>query len=519
MIPGSGDVEKATKTRILVVEDESIVALDLQDRLREIGYSVPALARSGESAIKKVAEIQPDLILMDINLDGEMDGIEAAERIRREFDIPVIFLTAFSDRATLERARFAGPYGYILKPFEIENVHSAIEMAVHRHRLENQLRDSERRFRRLFEQSHDAIIVHTLDGLIQDANNRACQMLGLDRDALLQTAIQSLQPDDELEATRNSLQNLSESGAIQYESRFTRANGTEIITDISASLIDREEGLVQAVIRDITDRVLSERELHAQKIELEARNEELNAFAHTVAHDLKASLGLITGYLLLMEEHLGDKADMIMDKSLQVVLHQSGKMNNIIDALLLLAGVRNTLVEVQPLDMEHIVKEALARLEKELEKSHAEVILPTCWPRAIGYPPWVEEVWVNYVSNAIKYGGKPPRLELGADIILGNCSSTPIDGRDTVCFWVKDNGPGLSSREQARLFTPFTRLHRTRAAGHGLGLSIVRRIVEKLNGQVSVTSVGVPGRGSTFYFSLPMADTVNGSISSDEDQG
>jgi two-component system sensor histidine kinase/response regulator len=111
----------------------------------------------------------------------------------------------------------------------------------------------------------------------------------------------------------------------------------------------------------------------------------------------------------------------------------------------------------------------------------------------MGYAPWVEEVWVNYISNALKYGGTPsaaPRVELGAE----------TQGDGMVRFWVRDHGPGIAPEAQLRLFTPFTRLDHVRAGGHGLGLSIVRRIVEKLGGQVSVASQ--VGEGSTFSFTL-----------------
>ena len=115
------------------------------------------------------------------------------------------------------------------------------------------------------------------------------------------------------------------------------------------------------------------------------------------------------------------------------------------------------------------------------------------WPRALGHAAWVEEVWANYLSNAIKYGGQPPRVMLGAE--------PQQDGM--VRYWVRDNGPGLAPEDQARLFTPFTRLDQVRVKGHGLGLSIVRRIVEKLGGQVGVESQ--LGQGSTFFFILPAA--------------
>jgi signal transduction histidine kinase len=129
-----------------------------------------------------------------------------------------------------------------------------------------------------------------------------------------------------------------------------------------------------------------------------------------------------------------------------------------------------------------------------IEDHRAEIILPERWPVAVGYGPWVEEIWVNYLSNAIKYGGRPPQVEIGAT----------IEKEGWVRYWVRDNGEGLSSAEQARLFTPFERLHQASVEGHGLGLSVVRRIMEKLGGRVGVESE--EGEGSTFYFTLPGAE-------------
>ncbi|MEW5960997.1 MAG: ATP-binding protein, partial [Chloroflexota bacterium] len=116
----------------------------------------------------------------------------------------------------------------------------------------------------------------------------------------------------------------------------------------------------------------------------------------------------------------------------------------------------------------------------------------------MGYAPWVEAVWTNYISNAIKYGGRPPHVELGAEVQPGGM----------VEFWIKDNGDGLSAEEQRRVFAPFTRLSQVSTEGHGLGLSIVQRIVEKLGGQVGVKSEGKPGQGCTFSFFLPQLVTT-----------
>ena len=120
------------KEKILIVEDERVVAMDIQNRLKDLGYSVCGSASSGEDAVKKASELQPDLVLMDIVLKGKMDGIDAAGQIRERFNIPVVYLTAFSDEKTLQRARVTGPHGYILKPFDDRELRSNIEMALYK---------------------------------------------------------------------------------------------------------------------------------------------------------------------------------------------------------------------------------------------------------------------------------------------------------------------------------------------------------------------------------------------------
>ena len=224
--------------------------------------------------------------------------------------------------------------------------------------------------------------------------------------------------------------------------------------------------------------------------ELQKRNEELDAFAHTVAHDLKNPLTIVVGYAEILQDELMEADDTrLLDYANQAVA-AGLKGNKIIQELLLLAAVRKEDIILLPLQMDGIVTQALERLSHHIEEEQVALIKPGHWPVVMGYAGWVEEVWVNYVSNAIKYGGRPCRVELGA-------TAMP-DGM--MRFWVRDNGKGLTAEEQAVLFTEFTRLDKLRAKGHGLGLSIVVRIMEKLNGRVGIESV--VGEGSTFYFEL-----------------
>jgi signal transduction histidine kinase len=223
--------------------------------------------------------------------------------------------------------------------------------------------------------------------------------------------------------------------------------------------------------------------------------QELETFAHTVAHDLKNPLGGVLGYTSLLLDKLDTTSKDYIQRYLQAIERSGTKMKNIIEALLMLAGVRAAdEVELSPLDMGYIIAEVQHRLDFMVQEYRAEMIVPDfdTWPGAMGYTPWVEQVWINYLSNALKYGGRPPCVELGA--------TAEADG-EMIRFWVRDNGPGLAPEDQAKLFTPFTRVSEAQVEGHGLGLSIVQRIVEKFGGAVGVEST--PGQGSTFFFTLP----------------
>jgi signal transduction histidine kinase len=231
-------------------------------------------------------------------------------------------------------------------------------------------------------------------------------------------------------------------------------------------------------------------ELRRLNSQLQAHNKELEAFAHTVAHQLKnsASLVLMFGHVLKQSIKLPKATRPLLEG----IIQSGHKMNNVINELQLLGGIRQGTVELKPLNMGEIVAGARQRLIHTIEERQAQIIVPEAWPVAWGYGPWIEEVWVNYIDNAIKYGGEPPQIELGAT----------LQADKYVRFWIRDNGPGLPPEKQAQIFKPFLRLDQIKLEGHGLGLSIVRHIVEKLGGQVGVESQNLPGQGSTFMFTL-----------------
>lgn len=244
------------------------------------------------------------------------------------------------------------------------------------------------------------------------------------------------------------------------------------------------------------------RRLREANAELTVRNEELDAFAHTVAHDLKDLLARIVGFSSVLEESFAEIGPDELRRHLHTIAESSQKMSRVIDALLLLASVRAaTQVECVVLDMKAIVEAALERLSNLIQERQAEIVLPAGWPTAVGYAPWVEEVWVNYISNAIHYGGHPPRVELGAQ----------EEPTGEAFFWVRDNGAGFPPEKREQLFKPFVRLGSKQRHSTGLGLSIVQQIVKKLGGEVR--AVSQPGEGSTFGFTLPMHVLATSSVS------
>lgn len=258
------------------------------------------------------------------------------------------------------------------------------------------------------------------------------------------------------------------------------------------------------MLKDITLRLNAEEQIKETNIRLmnEIQEKEkligdLDAFSHTVAHDLKSMLSAIVTASGLIKWGVDT---MSRDEILEVneLINQSAvKTMYVTKELLTLASVRQQEINVVPVNMLKVVHEAMVRLQDMITERKAQIHLPEACPETIGYESWLEEVWANYISNAIKYGGTPPVITIGYELLPGN----------RVKFWIKDNGNGLSEEEITQLFSKFTRLDTLRAEGHGLGLSIVKRIIEKLNGEVGVLSENIAGEGCTFYFILPLADS------------
>lgn len=361
------------------------------------------------------------------------------------------------------------------------------------------VRASERKFRTFLESAPMGIMIVGEQGKINLVNAEVERLFDYPRDQLVGQQVEILLPPRLGEVhTRHRADYLKKpyfrSMGIGMDLVGRAKSGREFPVEISLNSIQvNGETWSICFIVDITKAKEAEAQLAEYAEELKAQNVELDAFAHTVAHDLKTPVALVLGYAEMLKQYGDPSAQGVMSEAVNQIVSTGHRINSIISELILLASVRKFDVEMVPLDMFAIVEEVQKRLSFMLKEYRANIVLPYTWPVAVGYGPWIQEVWANYISNALKYGGTPPRVELGA--------TAQADGM--VRFWVKDNGEGIAKQDQEAIFTPFSQLSQVSAQGHGLGLSIVQRIVDKCLGQVGVDSK--PGAGSSFWFTLPAA--------------
>ena len=318
---------KITGARILIVEDELIVAKNIETRLKSLGYVVPVIAASGEEAIQGAAETRPDLVLMDIKLQGEIDGVEAAEEIRARFDIPVVYLTGYADEGTLQRAKVTDPFGYILKPFEVNELRSSIEMALHKHKMDKKLKESEARYRAIVEDQTELICRFLPNGALTFVNEAYCGYFGKKPENLVGHSFMSFLPEEDREKVDQHLGSLSPENlvaAIEYRVVDTKG---EIRWQqwIYRGIFDGQGGLIefQSVGRDVTDRKQAEEALRESERNLRQRVDELSTVnridrAILSAFDQKTILDMlctqfieVCGFRSLMIALVDEKAGVI----------------------------------------------------------------------------------------------------------------------------------------------------------------------------------------------------------------
>jgi signal transduction histidine kinase/CheY-like chemotaxis protein len=477
--------------KVLLLEDDQsdarLIRAYLQSRAQRQemtpSYIVQNVSTSSDAALCLQDE-QFDIILCDLRLP-DSSGLETFNRIFTvAAEIPIIILSGYADERIALEAVQRGAQDYIHKnDLSPTLLARSIQYAIERYRLWNDLQDkteklaaSEAQRRSIIAKNPDGIVILNKKGILRFINPAAEKILGKSK----------------LELMGHPLAEIPLDSHANNEIFIERKNGTLAI--IEFHLVETEwegEAVFQASLRDITEHHRIREEISKQAAELRNQNIALDAFAGTTAHQIQGLLAQMVGYASFLQMHFMDGRSEEEVTAVQRIVQSGHKMNNVIGELLLLASIRDEAVQLHKLDMQRIINEAKKRLRYEIADRQPQLTQPDSWPVAFGHSSWVEEVWVNYINNAIKYGGDPLKIELGA-----------VETENgMVEFWVQDNGRGISSENQKQLFKPHTRVYDRKVKGEGLGLSIVRQIVEKCGGKVGVESE-VNG-GSRFWFTLP----------------
>lgn len=249
--------------RILIVEDETIIAKDIEVTLRNLGYFVVDKAKRGEEAVEKAEEFSPHLVLMDIRLKGEMSGIDAANEIRKRMNVPIVYLTAHSDKKTLEQAKISDPFGYIVKPFVEHDLYTTIEIALYKHKIEKKLAESERKYRDLYNNAPDGYLTVDAFGWVREVNNTFSEMIGLRKEEIVESSIDKFIHETSKEEYVSLMEKIKNKMPFtNAKLNFVRYDGQVIPTLVNSNLSfqDPRNFSSRWVIRDMSDVAKLEKE-------------------------------------------------------------------------------------------------------------------------------------------------------------------------------------------------------------------------------------------------------------------
>jgi len=494
-------------TSILIVEDESIVALDLQFRLNRLGYQVVGIANSGEEALQLAETYQPDLTLMDIRLKGPVDGIDTAQELRKRQDAPIVYLTAYADEATLQRAKQTEPYGYLVKPFEERELHSTVEMAIYKITSERQQKTHAARLQKIMATVPEGVVLLDADQRIVLANVKALEFLLTLANVQIGDVVTHLGP-----YTIEQLLHFSnDDGWHEFQStgiplRIFEVNITRVQTD-TAHDPDDVSGEHVLVLRDVTvDREIRDR------IQVQDRLAAVGQFAAGIAHDFNNILASIMLQPYIIQRQEGTLRPRSLE-CLENITQQAERGAELIQQLLDFS--RSSALEMHPFDLVPLLKELTKMLERLLPANiDLQLSIASDEYKVKGDPTRTLQLLMNLASNA--RDAMPNGGELQID--LTRTTGDNLDANslgDWVRIQVRDTGSGIHPEILPHIFEPF---FTTKAAGKGtgLGLAQVYGIVQQHGGQINIHSQ--LGQGTTFSIYLPALndDTYSDLHASDE---
>jgi PAS domain S-box-containing protein len=496
------------KQSIMVVEDERIIARDLQATLQRAGYDVPSLAASGEEAVATATRLKPDLVLMDIVLQGQMDGIMAAAQIRH-LGIPVIYLSSYGDQPIVDRAKATEPIGYVLKPYEERDLLTTIQVVLHkfrtsRDRAEAELLASEARFRAIFETSPVGIALINCDGRFVEVNRAFEQATGYEGAALGAMSILDRSHPEDRASEQRMFEELMAGKRDRYQMEkreFTR-EGKCVWLRISANRFpgghDANSGrFAVRMAEDITlQKLLHDQLLRAQRMEC------IGTLSSGIVHNLGNVLVPVGAGIGMLHGMVTDEAALNLISTMEQSVHRA---TGIIRQLLSFGrGDDGQMVKLAP----DVLLDEVGRFVRDLFAKTIQITLvvdPAI--RAIhGDSNELHQALLNLCTNSRDAMGDSGKLWISARNVMVSPEKAKMYPEVTaglfVAISVRDNGPGMSSDVAERIFDPF---FTTKPAGKGtgLGLSTTLGIIKRHKGFIEVDSE--PGKGTEIRLLIPAA--------------
>ena len=504
------------QTRILVVEDEFIIAQDLQTTLQNMGYDVPVTLSSGDGIIEKVKEVQPDLVLMDINLEGSVDGIEAAGLLKDHLHLPVLYLTSYTDEKTLDRAKKTEPYGYIVKPFNQRELKTTIEMAVYKAKMERKLKENERWLSTLLRSMTDGVVSVNRSGEITYMNPVAENLCGNKLEEVQGRVIHEV---FRLKSEINGAMIKSPCSEVVDLNTPVRLgdlvllsrSGEEIpVDDTWLPLHDSQGGTAGAmfICRDSRERRRAEakrKELEAQILHVQ-KLESLGVLAGGIAHDFNNLLCIILGNASLA---LGDvlPIEKVREK-IRLIETTAQRATDVVRQILSYAGKNQA--QKQVVNLSHVIGEMGTLLETSISKKvQIEYDFGKEIPSLFADVAQLQQVIMNLIINASDaIGDKRGVIKVTTGIVnadqdlLAQCLlGHELEPGKYALLQVVDNGSGMDAKTKAKIFDPF---FTTKFTGRGLGLAVVLGIIKMHDGAVFVESE--LHKGTTFRVLFPVKE-------------
>lgn len=500
------DGEEMSKNTILIVEDESIVAIDLQHRLETLGYQVTGIASSSREAFQKACSTSPDLVLVDIRLKENGDGIETAFKIRRELQIPVIYLTAHADRKTLERAKVTEPFGYILKPFEERSLVSTIEMALYKHKMELKLMHSEKWLSTILNSIGDGVIATDEKGCLTFMNPVAEVLTGWTEAESLNKPLEEIfHIINELSRKKveSPVQEVLKRGNIVGLANHTilvARDGTErMIADSGSPILDEQKNIIGVVLvfRDVTANRKLEIELQrSQKLE------SLGILAGGLAHDLNNLLTAIMGNLYAAKKEA--PVDSKMYRLTQAAEECALRVKEITRQFItfskggVMMNQEASLLDFLPKMLEFVLSESKIRSELRIPENLWMVKIDVLQIQQI-----LHNIVLNAYQSMLAREGEEGEIVISAENLPLEKQDRPLplQNHPYVRIAITDRGEGIPPENLPLIFDPY---FTTKKDGSGLGLATSFAIIAKHKGLLTVESE--VKKGSSFYVYLPAVD-------------